>query len=241
MTQKTLPDSIMHRIKSENIMPVPRWHFIIKNMLFWLVFITAVMIGSVTVSMMILHFNMMDIQALKHLRIRRFIHWMQIAPVLWGVSFFGLFFAATVGLHHTNKGYKIPQTTILLLNFLLTIIGGMALYSIQLADKIEARIGVIERQRTDFWNHANEGRLAGIIVDIRAGDETILLRTKQKNEWLVDISDLRHKPEVLYKRNRVQIYGNIISEGVFKAENIQTWRHRTRKKDTKTQKNKNNI
>lgn len=197
MSQKhtKFSNSILDKIKAEEIKPRPSWHFWVRNVAFWSIFILAAVIGGRAIGVMgrlLTDFDLPFILGAKGPLLPRIF---TILPLFW-ISFFLLFLLlANYGLHHTKKGYKFSMTKLVGTNLLISILIGAGATVAGDGERFEEMVhkrmpyfNKLEENRQQAWMSPEEGRIAGTIVIIQ--DETILMLDDFQNRvWTVNYSN----------------------------------------------------
>ena len=218
---------ILARIKTNKISPKPRWQFLLKNYVIWLAGILSLVIGAAAVSVLIYLFrhNNWDIYDQTHKSLWEF--FLLTLPYFWFI-FLGFFvFVVYYNLKHTKHGYRYPLYAIVLISVVFSFILGSGFFLIGWGEKIDNVLGrqapfygqVLNRQLT-FWFNPAEGRLAGVVVDLRDNKSFYLVDPTGDN-WEIFYRADRQSPEFLKIGEPVNLIGQIIEDNKFQAEIIR--------------------
>lgn len=215
---------LVAKIKEENIVPKPRWHFLLKNYVIWTAGALALLIGSATVSVMIYLFKYNNWEVRENMHKSFFEFFLLTLPYFW-IIFLGLFiFLLYYNFKHTERGYKYPVWFIAITSILLSVILGGFFSLAGLGEKIDDVLGrqapfydkVFNRQ-ISFWFNPAEGRLTGLVSgESEQSDFKVI--DPSGHEWQIIIKDNLVKPKFLIIGTPVNMVGEIKEENVFEAE-----------------------
>lgn len=121
MSKQSLSNSIIGKIKEENITPLPSWWFHLQYGFFLILFFITLAFGSLSFSL-ILYFLLGGDIFLAHNPLARFI---EMIPLLWVGSFVLLGSIGLWGLKHTPTGYRVPVWTFIGINMGLSFVLGL--------------------------------------------------------------------------------------------------------------------
>ncbi len=233
MNPTKISDSVLKKIKTQNIAPKAKWKFLAKNTSFWILFGLSVLLSAVGVSVVIFAFMETDFDLFSYLDGSGIQRFFSLLPIFW-ILFFAIFIGvALLGLRKTKGGYKFSISKLLLVNMVLGIFLGTFAYNLGGAEQFENIFANnvrfyhgIRDQRIKRWARPEGGRLAGEIIEIKA-DKIFLLDDFDQKEWIVDAKNLIKEPFLeLILGMKVRMIGEEISGNKFKAKVIQPWRRR---------------
>jgi hypothetical protein len=218
---KSLKESVLASIKDNNIKPTAKWQYQLKALLFWAVFIVAVLVGAHAVGF-IFHLLMLpDTPVFNGPRPRMGMHAM-IIPLIW-IAIYGIFIAiADWFFRHTPKGYKWSLSQLLGLNLILSLIIGTLFYVIgashsfdtEVMRNVAPRFGG-DQFRERVWDKPEEGFLAGEIITIASGSVTIKDRRQQR--WTIK----NIENTTIATGSHVGLRGAVKSDYMFEAEEVR--------------------
>ncbi len=142
MTTSPLRDQILHRIESESVSPIPRWHFTVKRAAYWLMFGLALLVGAQAVSLLIFHLSDGPFGLLREVTFFRPGLWLRSIPLIWLGAVVVSTLLGVWGLHTTPRGYRFPWWQLTLINLTLSGLLGVTLWGMGVAqwadDRLEA-------------------------------------------------------------------------------------------------------
>lgn len=203
-TASVLGERILQRIKSENIAPTPRWHFIFSECVMWALWLSSILIGAAAVAVMlyVAIFASFSLYEATHDSVTTFI--LEVVPVMWVGTFVVMALLAYFNLRHTRRGYRYPVWLLMVSSVVLSVFGGIALHTIGAGQTIDRMVHLTmpmypsyeERERR-WWNRPQQGLLVG-----RVATDTVALATSSvpiidqfDRPWTV-ITDELPAPEI---------------------------------------------
>lgn len=173
MSTENFDQELIAKIKQEKIAPKPRWHFLLKNYVVWIVGALALLVGAASVSVMIhlFRYNNFALLTVGDKSFGKF--FLLTLPYFW-LIFLGLFiFVVYYNFKHTKKGYFYSLPLVVFISILASLSLGSLFHSLGLGRMIDDALGrqapfygkVFNRQ-LDFWFAPKEGRLTGVVIGV---------------------------------------------------------------------------
>ncbi|MFH1620989.1 MAG: hypothetical protein ABIB04_02800 [Patescibacteria group bacterium] len=236
-TPKNLTEKIMHRIEDEHLLPQPRWHFSLKNFLFWALWALSVLAGAaaVSASLFTLINSGWEFSNITHKNAISFI--IDSVPFLWITAFSFMLLASYVNLRLTKRGYRYPLLGIIGLGILGSLIFGVILFNFGIGDLLERSLGPripmhrpIMAIQKNVWINPSQGLLAGEILEIADDSSNFILRTYDGKNWTVNTNFLAGRDmDILKNFKEVRVIGRAVpNEDTFHACRILPWELRGR-------------
>ena len=230
MTSKKVAESVLDKIKQENIKQWPKWYFVTRNILFWAAFSVSAIIGARVIGVVMFAFTQFDFTMIARSKGGFLIPMLKVFPYLWIIFFLIFIIFAILGLQRTSNGYKLSTTKLIGLNVLISLVLGILFLGIGDAKKFENRMAKrlpfysgIEQQRGELWGKHQEGRLSGEIVEM-IGQDKMIIKDMNNKDWEVDYKNAQIMPNVeLQKGKKIRFVGEPINDKVFKADIIACW------------------
>jgi hypothetical protein len=217
----------MDKIMRGDVRQVPRWHFVVKNSVLWIVGLGCVIAGALTVSLIIFTvansaFILRDIAYYSFLQ-----HVMIMLPLLW--IFITILFVVLVELfvRHTKQGYKYSLWLIILVNMVLSAIVGVIFYSCGIShalddvlDKRFRNYHSVERRQAHLFNDPEKGMIIGRVT--KCEDDYFTLVTPDNTQWHVMRANIvEFKQHRINDGQRFVVVGKMIDDGLFIACDIR--------------------
>lgn len=220
---------IIEKIKEQKMKPIPKWRFIMKNALTWLVFILSIILGALAFSVVLFSIQQVDFNLLSELS-SSWLTWMLgLLPFFWLIALLIFLATAIIGIRNSKKGYKFTAMALvgfsvgysILLGTLFFISGGGRWLEYTFASSVSIYES-IQDKKVKMWVIPDEGYLAGTVED-RQG-EVFILRDFKGSAWTVEFLDADMPPAVLIEKGtEVKIIGQMTGTGMFRAEMIRPW------------------
>lgn len=238
-----LSNKIIDEINKKNVKPIPKYQFLLKKYIIWILFILSILIGSLSFAFILFQITDIDFEIYNELNEIYPNYIFQIIPFIW-ILIMGLFlFVAYYNFKYTDSGYKYNNYIILFISFLLSIILGFIMYFFNVSAIIETNIIEIyvpsEYQKMlnpqkNIWNNPNKGLLHGILKK-RENRNRFIIEDINNKIWYIDTNNIPINIQNDFQINqRIKIQGIYIDEKEFKAKKIIPWgKINLRKNETK--------
>lgn len=223
-------DKIINTIEKEHITPKPKWVFQSKNLTFWVLFITALLIGSIAFSIVLFSIQQTDFLLLKHLKHSSIEAILVLLPYFWLIALLAFTFLGFFSFKNFKNAYKYSWFSILGVNILMSVnvgtllflSGGAQFLETVFANQVEMYQSV-EEQKLKHWMHPEAGYLAGEIVESKT--DTLIVKDFSNNNWLITYHDIFIPPILeLEAGEKIKIMGKKQSETHFSAQEIRPWK-----------------
>lgn len=235
-SNKTLKESLLKRIETEDVCPRSRWFFMVQECFIWTFWLLSVVVGAfaVAVSLFVAVHHQYALYEATHENLFTFM--VEVLPYLWLAVFGSTVYLAVYNLRHTRRGYKYSLTTILLSSLILSFAGGSALQYFGLGYTIDNILGqqmqiYVSQEKLEerLWQVPDEGRLVGkMILSTSAPTTTIIFHDIDDNRWNMNISELSERDIKLLRLDRtVRLLGEVKNGqlNIFHACGVFPWMH----------------
>jgi len=224
-----ISDKVFDRIKKDDVKPIPKWQFVLKNGFLWL--LLAILIGGAAIALGITWLQFGDIEwdlrPRLGLGIAQFV--LAVFPYFW-LAILGLVgVLAYFNFMATPKGYRYPKYQIILFGILIVILTGAAVRYLGFARNIHDRIlegapqfkHLIESKER-LYNLPDKGLLAGEIIEY--DNTTAIVQSFDGRQWQVDIEDLKlPENKQLEEGQKIKLLGEKVGDDSFKANEARPW------------------
>ena len=223
-----LSKNIIEAIKKEKIIPVPKWHFLLKNYVVWILFLISSIIGGIAFGIILLQLSDIDWTIINRINSGPRELMMTIIPYFW-ITILILFIGiAYHNFRHTSKGYKSRTFIILSISILVSVIAGSIVFATGISRHVEnfrnniPFVREIHSPRTRLWMQENKGLIAGTIEELH--QDKLRLKNLRDKLWDIDTRDAKLIDIIQLELNqRVGIIGEKIDNTHFKAHEIRPW------------------
>lgn len=220
---------ILEKIKSENIQPIPRWKFILKNASLWTVFSFAVIFGALAFSIVLFSIQQSEFDLLSHMSHSRLEFFLGLLPFFWILSLVIFLILAIFSIQHSKKGYKFTVSRLVGISTALSILLGTLFFIAGGAERLENAFAVnvelyesIQEKKVKTWMNPEDGFLSGTIS--KTDSSSFQLTDFNEKTWIVTYDNVFIPPRIMLEPGEmIKLVGKIIDENVFKADEIRPW------------------
>lgn len=225
MENKEFAENLLEKMKSENILPKPRWHFLLKDYVVWIFGVIALIFGAAAMSVIIYLFKYNDWEMGLSLDGGFWSFLLTTLPYFW-IVFLGLFiFILYYNIKHSKKGYRYPIGFIIVFAILASIILGELFFLFGFSQKIDDVLGQkaslytkMFNPQMDFWFQPENGRLIGLTI--LRDDELFIMDPSGKLWEIATSSDILSEIDLL-QGQPVNLIGTISDENIFTVNAIK--------------------
>lgn len=218
---------LVAKIKEDKIAPRPRWHFLLKNYVIWIVGVASLLIGASAVSVMIYLFEYNDWEIYDQTRKGFGEFFLLTLPYFW-LIFLGFFiYILYYNFKHTKRGYRYPVWLISLVSILISVILGAALFFSGVGEDIDEILGAqapwygqVINQQIVFWFNPSEGRLTGVVVDNNESDNFTIIDPSGE-AWQVSSTNKNLPSHLIPVGSPVRMIGRVLAEKHFLASLVK--------------------
>ncbi len=221
---------LLQAITDKHIEPDPHWHYVLKNYLFWSLFLIFVIFGSIAFAIILYAFLESDFSTLAESLNSRIKFFIASLPFLWIICLVLFSLISIFGIKQTKAGYRYTISLVIAINISISILLGLLFFyggGAQKIDNIFAQkitsYASIEDHKISRWSRPENGFLAGTIIE-RQNNSIILLEDFSGKKWNINIQNVALHPRLsLEPKERVKIIGKIIQENIFLAQRMSPW------------------
>lgn len=215
---KSLKNTLLERIDSEDVRPRSRLFFQGRECVVWLFWLLSVLIGAlaVAVSLFVLRYHQYSLYEATHNNFLIFLA--DVLPYLWITVFGVMVYLAIYNLRHTKHGYRYPVWVIMLSSVVLSLAGGATLQLLGFGYAIDDTLGrhmpmymSQEKAERQLWQAPNDGRLLGRQVHATVASTTIVIfEDATGDRWRLDITELSLRDrDLLSSKQKVRLLGKL--------------------------------
>jgi hypothetical protein len=222
---------IIGKIKKEEIKPLPKHLFILKEALFWTLFIIPVVAGGIALSLIFFSLTQVNPEIFEDPKISRFEHMLSVFPLIW-ILFLGIFGGISyIAFRNTKQGYKIPPLHLIAANIAMSIVFAIGFLLGGGTDRFEYEIGKKipflpphEIRDASFWQHPEKGRIGGEVTQVMQELEWFAIEDVRQKQWHINGKKLSDYFWLRIKvGEKIKVSGKQISENTFEADHIFPW------------------
>ncbi|MCA9351608.1 hypothetical protein KC929_02415 [Patescibacteria group bacterium] len=217
-----IKQKVLDAIHERGITPLPRWHFVLKQMLLWAGLVTSCVIASFLVALLVFQIGNYGMLPPR------------LAPLFTGFTIISslIFIAlATYQVKQTKNAYRTEGWKFLAGILVLSFILGVVFFSVRLHERFEQVIpggarflgGVTTIE--NFWVDPDDGLLAGRVIWYEDGSKILELRGFDEEDYTVSIEEVRGQDlMILDTYDEVRLVGYLEDEARFHACAMAPWR-----------------
>ncbi|HLD28002.1 MAG TPA: hypothetical protein VJB67_00095 [Patescibacteria group bacterium] len=229
MIIKDISQVVLETIKNQDIKPKPKWQFLLKDYIFWLIAGFSILIGSLSVAVMIFMAVNSDWDIRFKISHSFFGFVLMTLPYFWLLILIIFIFLVYYNFRHTQGGYKYQLISIAIGSIIISVVFGFLFYSIGLGGAIDdifyqrlPAVHCLMNPQQLIWDQPEHGRLGGVII--RMIDQSHFeLVDIDRELWKIDYREAENLEDfVLNEGLRVKIIGEIINDNNFKAIMIRS-------------------
>jgi len=221
---------LLQKITSRKVVQKSRLCFVLKNALWWSLFVLSVIIGSLAFSVIIFAFYQTDFISIFHVHHFPVELFLGLLPLFWIFSLLFFLFFAIFGVRHTKTGYRYSLFLVFGSSIVFSVIFGTLLFFVGGAKEIEYIFArtvplykSIEEKKVAHWLMPEAGFLSGNIIT--KNNKTLILRDWKGRIWKVYLKNTLIRKEVLLEKEKgIKIIGRIMGKNGFIAEEIRPWK-----------------
>lgn len=221
----------LKKIKKENIKPIPKWQFLLKDSFIWGLFVFNLIFGSIGFAISLYLLSNNDV-LLDYSLVTNVWEWIILSiPVAWILLTVIFVFIAYYNFKHTSGGYRFNVVKILLMNIVVSVVLGVVINGLGLSQRLNTMFSDnipfynhTMDLRSEVWMRSESGYLAGTIIQMDSDTKIITLEDLNGKIWNISYQDAIVKGRVvLVLGEEIKIVGKIVSDNVFEASEIRPW------------------
>src|SRR4030043_1082771 len=224
---------VLEKIKEEKIEPKPRWHFLLKNYIFWLAFFLSVVIGALAFCVILTLFFDNDWDIYKYLGLSPLQYILISLPYFWAIALILFSTLAYFYYRRTERGYCCGAFLVVFASIAASVLLGIFFHLTGLGRTIDHTFSekypfyekiLCCNHRRDIWNQPERGLLGGKYLEEK-NPEIFLLEDFGGEIWEVEEDeDIIFKNNLILRRmDLIKIIGEKKKERLFHAFEIRPW------------------
>jgi len=220
---------LIEKIQQQDIKPLPRWRFTVKNSIFWSLFVICVFFGALAFSVILFAIQQADFDITRHFSHSAIELILVLVPIFWIISLIVLLIMAIISIKNSKKGYRFTSPALVGFSAGLSILIGTLFFVTGGAGRLEhafsSRVShyeSIEERKSRVWSMPEEGFLSGTIIS--TGEHVFELKDLQGKLWVISYDDAGVVPSVqIADGEKIKLTGTITSDNEFRADLIRPW------------------
>lgn len=217
----TVSKKVLKQINKEEIKPLPKWRFLLKNYVIWSLFIINLTIGSIGAGIIFFIIVNGDL-------VNSPLYTIPFAWIVISICFIAI---AVYNYKHSEKGYKYSLWRVMLANLLLSVVLGVLLFTLGISERINdvfsENIPIYNHtmdMRSKIWMRPDDGYLAGTIISVDEEKSTLVFEDLNNDKWTIDYETSQVRARVqLVEGEKIKIIGSREDQNSFNASDIRPW------------------
>lgn len=222
-------EKLIQALKEQDVKPVPKWQFTLKNSLQWTGFLVAVTLGALAFSVVLFAIQQTDFNIISHFSHSRLELFLGLLPFVWIVFLVVFLGIAFFSIRHSKKGYKFTVAKLAGFSAGLSILLGTLYFLAGGASHLDQAFAInvslyesIQEKKMKLWSMPEEGYLSGEIVNV--SPDFFQLKDFKNKVWEISFEEAFIPPVVsLEKGEKVKIVGKMLGSKAFSADEIRPW------------------
>ncbi len=226
--------SILARINAEHVVPTPRYAFVLREYIHWILWVATIIVGALAVAVTV-YDGLSATYALYEATHDNFWTFLvSVLPYLWLFVFALMTGVAVRGLRATKRGYRYPTIVVLGSSILCSLFGGLLFHLFGFGFWLDNILGQqitqymsMEKMELGMWQAPDQGRLIGMLVTTDDGsstDVTLQFEDARGQIWTISNEELNERDLVLLQSNtRVRLLGTTTDATTFHICGVFPW------------------
>lgn len=226
-------EKVLQKIKERKITVIPRWHFVLKNICAWLLFILFTFAGAIVCGLALFMFIDMDWEFFSYLNESPGRFLAMSIPYLWIVALSVLVFIAYLYARRTKMGYKHRTFALASISLLLSLGFGVSMNAMGLTEKVddylEKKTPVYEdlkpmaKIKKEMWTHPEKGMLGGEIMKVK-DDEAFIIKDFKNKLWEIKQKQFKTGKDEIKLGAKIKLKGSPSDGDKFEVQEVKAWK-----------------
>ncbi|MBT6069339.1 hypothetical protein HOG48_06335 [Candidatus Peregrinibacteria bacterium] len=140
MTDKNLSQDVLKKIKSKNLKPKPKWGFLLKNWVFWVLGTLTIILGAISLGITMFLLTATNWTLHNELNSSFFSLILNALPYFWMILLALMTVVTHYNVRHTRKGYKLKTSHLTTGIIIISLISGLIFFGAGTAKEIEEQM-----------------------------------------------------------------------------------------------------
>jgi hypothetical protein len=232
----TTSEKILQSIKETHLAPAPRWKFRARNSVIWTMFAVALLVGSLSLSVIIDQLVNHDWDIYRYLH-KTFLQYLLLSlPYLWIVCAAVFSLLAYYYFVHTRGWYRHRVYRVVLASIGLSVALGTAFFFLGFGKQLDAVLAskvpyyqFLSVDKKKLWTHPDEGLLGGQVTQAEDSSGDFVIKDYSGNDWDVQQPVATPKDPAITVGEDVKIIGVEKNPQTFEAKEVRQWEAQTKK------------
>jgi hypothetical protein len=226
MSNKNVSQDTLKKIQNKAIKPKPRWHFLLKDYVVWILGSISLLIGSLSFSVVLYMLINNDWDVYSQISGSMWQFTLTTLPYFWLLFLLIFILAAYYNFRHTKGGYRFDINKLIIGSVIFSMFFGGFLFKAGVGQAIDTLVSRNEsfyknfiNRRAHVWSQTEKGLLAGVL-ELIEDEQHIVIRSMDGSVWRVSISGAKVPPVPIKIGDPLRIIGEAQEDNFFEAEFI---------------------
>ena len=228
---KSIIDGTIARIKTQGIVPEPRWKYLMKKYGIWSIFFLVVLLGSISFSVAFDMLRQLDWDLYRFSHQSAFLYSFSLLPYFW-IAVIAIFLALSfLDLRKTESGYRYGWLKMSLIPIGIMIMTGLLFSSFGIGEKLNARIAKdvpyygqhMMMTKEMQWMQPDKGFLSGSLATVYTNKLEIIDLNGKAWNIILDEKTLIKPATVIEQGEAIKVIGTKKDADNFHAVEIRPW------------------
>lgn len=231
---------ILTNIREHKILPRPKWQFLFKNIVLWVLGFLALFFGAISISLIIfmLRYNEWSFYSRMGAGPTEFL--LLVVPIFWIICLLIFIVLVYLNFKKTKHGYRYRPLIVIATAVGASIILGLGFNALGTGQRIDKILGrraplydSVINPRLRFWSNPMQGRLSGLIIS-RESEGSYVVVDNNSVEWnvlytmdddkkLIEVRKIMNMDDEIYNivvGRPARFVGEMTAEKEFKAKEM---------------------
>ena len=228
---KNLIQNTIGKIKSQHIVPEPRWRYLVKKYGLWLLLGVILILAAISLSAAHDNTSKLDWDLYRFMRQNRIIYYLSLIPYVWVILIVVFLAAALFEIRKTETGYRYSRLGIFgiiiggitAMGILMSFFGFGGRFNSMMAKNLPYYGQHMMVTKESQWMQPEKGFLAGTIQS--GAEQSLELGDLDGKRWEIPLNDKTLvRPSVrVIEGEMIKIIGKVKGDNVFEAVEIRPW------------------
>lgn len=222
-----IKDRVLKQIEEGKIERIPRWQFIVKNDLLWLVLVLLLLSSGLAYAVLHYLIEANDWQLYQSIDNNLVLFALRTFPYVWAVVMGATMVLLIYVFRKTKKGYKYSLYIPVGVAAVIIVAAGVGMTQAHIGERIDTTLSerapfynkLLEHRQAP-WISPEKGVLAGVVTEVTENGFT--LRDIRRNEWEVRTPEI----EDIQMGARVKVLGEQVDDSHFSATQVDEFNFR---------------
>ena len=223
-------EKILRKIKKENIIPSPRWMFVVRDGIFWCMFIISLLLGALSFAVLADLLLNHDWDIYFHLN-KSFMQYVLLSiPYVWIISLLLFAWFACYDFVHIKGWYRCKVYVVVSISIIASLVMGIFFYYSGVGRQIDQILSdripfyhFVSLDKNWIWCNPHSGLLGGEIIDIKFDNGKMIVKDCHGNEWLIKKIMIHPNIFKIWAGEKIKIIGKELNVGEFEAVEFRSW------------------